>query len=114
MSSYRIQQLNELIRKELAAFLVREGTLPPGTLVTVTTVKTSRDLSSARVTVSVLPIERREEIRELLTSQARHLQYELSHLLVIRRMPALSFAIDTALDKTSRIDALIDKIHHDR
>lgn len=111
MASKRIRQINELLRHELAPLLLTELTLPAGTLVTITTIDTSPDLSYADITVSVHPESRQSKTVAVLEKQAGHLRHMLAEKLMLRKMPLLRFHPDTTIEHVAHIDELIDKIH---
>lgn len=111
MASDRIRKINELLHQELSTALVREDILPPGTMVTLTQVTTSADLSYADISYSVLPADRQAKTQELLQRQAGRLRSLLAHSVVLRKVPELRFHIDHAEEHAAHIDALIDKIH---
>ena len=113
MPSHRIKQVNELIRNELNKVILKEGGLPQGYLATITKVKTSADLSQSRITISIMPANKQGTILKVLNDQAKHLQYELGKIIVLRKTPRLSFVIDEGQQKTTHIDKLIDKIHQE-
>jgi len=111
--SHRIPQLNELIRQEISALFLKEFTFPPDCLVTISEVATSRDLSQAKVSVSVLPASEREAVLELLKKRAGFIQFSLGKRLIIRKIPKVIFELDLSQEKASHIDTLIDKIHEE-
>ena len=112
--SRRITQVNELIQQELGKLFTRETKFPPGCLVTITKVITSRDLGQAKIFISVLPATEREKIITVLNKQAGSLQYELGDIIVLRKIPKLIFMPDLGQEKRAHIDELIDKIHKER
>jgi ribosome-binding factor A len=91
--------------------------------VTVTDVKTSTDLSHARVYVSVLadlrssrsrPAADPEQEREQTLAGLRHahgfLQRRIADELRLKRTPTLQFAYDDTGERAMRLDALIDEV----
>jgi len=113
MPSHRIKQVNELIRNELNKVILKEGELPLGYLATITKVNTSADLSQSKITISILPADKQGTILNLLNNKAKHLQYELGKIIILRKTPKLSFVIDEGQQKTTHIDKLIDKIYQE-
>jgi ribosome-binding factor A len=76
--------------------------------VTVTDVKTSPDLRSARVFVSVLGDDAaREASLSGLRSAHGLLQRRIATELHLRRTPTLQFAYDPTTDRALRVDALL-------
>jgi len=79
--------------------------------VTVTGVRTVKDLSQATVYVSVLGGER-ERARSLEGLQSAHgvLQSQLARELGTRRTPVLTFEYDPAIERGVRLTKLIDDL----
>jgi ribosome-binding factor A len=72
-------------------------------------VKTSPDLSHARVYVSVLgEADAREESLDGLRSAHGYLQARIARELKLKRTPTLEFAYDDTTDRAMRLDALIE------
>jgi ribosome-binding factor A len=79
--------------------------------VTVTGVKTTRDLSQATVWVSVLGPERQRERTLAALERARGvLQSRVATELHLRRTPQLAFAYDPAVERGVRMGKLIDEL----
>jgi ribosome-binding factor A len=96
--------LAEIIRsKGMAAF--------GGTLVTVSEVRVSPDLSVAKVFVSIFPSERQEAVMQILEENVRALRGELGHVVgrQFRIIPELVFQLDTTLDYAEHIESLLKK-----
>ena len=79
--------------------------------VTVTGVRTTKDLSHATVYVSVLGSEKEQE-RTLAGLQSAHgvLQAQLAHELGTRRTPVLTFEYDPAIERGVRLTKMIDEL----
>jgi len=111
MPSHRIKQVNELILKELNKIILKEAGLPAENLVTITKIQTSNDLGQSKIFISVLPANKQGTVLKMLNNVAKHLQYELGKVIILRKTPKLIFKIDQEQLKASHIDELIDKIH---
>jgi ribosome-binding factor A len=103
-----MRRVDEAVREVIADALARELKDPRVGFVTVTDVKTSHDLRSARVYVSVLgsPQEREDSIAGLRSAHG-YLQGRIAHELGLRRTPTLEFAYDDTTDRALRVDALL-------
>jgi ribosome-binding factor A len=79
--------------------------------VTVTGVRTTKDLSQATVFVSVLGNERERE-RTLAGLQSAHgvLQSQVARELGTRRTPVLTFEYDPAIERGVRLTQIIDEL----
>lgn len=109
----RLERVNELIRTELSALLIRDAKDPRlgERVISVTEVNTSIDLRHARVFVSVLgtPEEQRQTL-EVLRAATGFFQHELGERLTLRRIPALSFVKDDALERGDRLLRLMREV----
>ena len=102
--------MNEAVRKVLSDAL---PTLkdPRIGFVTVTGVRTTKDLSQATVFVSVLGDEE-EQARTLAGLQSAHgvLQTQVGRELGTRRTPVLTFEYDPAIERGVRLTQMIDEL----
>lgn len=107
----RGERVNHTIQRELGVLI--EGLNDPrlSPVISVTAVEVNRDLSVAKVYVSVLgtDVERSDAI-DGLRSAANRLRMEVSKRIVIRTMPKLSFFSDDTLQTGADIDQLIDRV----
>lgn len=112
MDTTRQQKINRLIQKELSEVFLAQTRATHGLLVTVSHVKVSPDLSTARVYLSVFPSEQAKAVVASVQLQTKALRHELASRLrfQLRRMPELTFFLDDTLDYAESIDALLDKI----
>ena len=107
----RGERVNHTIQRELG-FLI-EGLNDPrlSPVISVTAVEVNRDLSVAKVYVSVLGTDTdRSDAIDGLRSAANRLRMEVSNRIVIRTMPKLSFFPDDTLQTGADIDQLIDRV----
>jgi len=106
--SYRIERVNETI-KEIIGDLLLNGIKDPRVgFVTITGVRTSGDLSVARVHYSVLGDEEvRSTAHKGLVSAARFIQRVLAKELKVRISPHLVFIYDDSLDRAMRIEEML-------
>jgi ribosome-binding factor A len=107
--SYRVERINELIRRELVMLLRQETKDPRLQSVSITDVLASRDLSSARVFYTV-PEEQKNVISPLLYKASGFFRSRLSKILDLRHTPELKFIYDSAPNTGTRIDDLLAKL----
>ncbi len=113
MDTTRQQKINRLLQKELSeVFLVMTRT-SQGMLITVSHVKVSPDLSTARVYLSIFPSEHGTSVLKTVQQQTKVIKHDLAARLrfQLRRMPELSFFLDDSLDYAENIDNLLNKIN---
>jgi len=108
--SYRIAQINELIRQELSTLLLTEIEFPKNCLVTIMRVETSKDLHYAKVWLSVMPTYYTKKVLDNLKANAGHLQFLLNKKLSMKPLPRLNFTIDESEKKAAEIEELLDRI----
>jgi ribosome-binding factor A len=109
MSVERMRRVDEAIRQVIGDALASDLKDPRVGFVTVTDVKTSADLSHARVYVSVLgEAETREDTLAGLSSAHGYLQSRIARELKLKRTPTLAFSYDDTTDRAMRLDALIE------
>lgn len=107
--SFRIERINELVRRELVTLLKNETKDPRLTNVVITDVLTSRDLSAAKVYYTVTEQEQKE-VEALLNNAAGFFRSRLSKTVDLRHTPALRFMFDPAPNTGARIDDLLSKL----
>jgi ribosome-binding factor A len=110
--THRIERVNQLIRQELSEMLLRESKDPRlSGYISINSVATTPDLRYARVLVSCVCDEaRKKEILEALTHSAGFFRSILAKHLTLRRVPELSFAWDSSIERGSRLIELIEKV----
>lgn len=110
--SIRPERVAQRMRRDIAQILEHKLRDPRiGSLVSVTDVEVTRDLSFARVYVSVLGEEReRESVLEALRHASGFVRHELGPTLGLREVPEIRFEIDDSLDRGARVDELLKRI----
>lgn len=109
MPSDRMRRVDEAIRQVIGAVVAGELKDPRVGFVTVTDVRTSADLSHARVYVSVLgDDEEREASMSGLQSAHGYLQRRVACELHLKRTPTLTFAYDSTTDRALRVEELLE------
>lgn len=104
-----MRRVDEAIRQVIGDALATDLKDPRVGFVTVTDVKTSSDLSHARVYVSVLgEAHTREDTLAGLRSAHGYLQSRIARELKLKRTPTLEFSYDDTTDRAMRLDALIE------
>jgi ribosome-binding factor A len=109
----RMRRVDHLVQEVLAEALP-ELQDPRIGLVTVTGVRTSRDLRQATVYVSVLGSERKRlGALDALRSAHGVLQARLSQQLHLKRTPQLAFEYDPSVERGVTMSRLIDELAQD-
>jgi ribosome-binding factor A len=103
-----MRRVDEAIRQVIGDALAGELKDPRVGFVTVTDVRTSADLSHARVYVSVLgDSAQREDSLSGLRSAHGFLQRRIASELSLKRTPTLEFSYDDTTDRALRLEQLL-------
>jgi len=104
----RMRRVDEALREVLSDAVFSDLQDPRIGFVTVTDVKTSNDLSQARVYVSVFGTqEERDATMAGLTSAAGVLQARVNAELTMKRTPTLSFIYDDTAERAQHVERLL-------
>ena len=108
--NFRIDRINEQIKKTLAEIIAEEADIPLGVFVTISKVDTSRDLRYARVFVSIFPEKKFGETLRTLGKKIYFLQGKLNKQLSMKPLPRIEFVPDKTEAEADRIEKLLKKI----
>jgi ribosome-binding factor A len=108
----RLERVNQLMKEEISAVLMRELKDPRLGFVSVTEVETSKDLRTAKVFVSVLGDERQWQASLTALQSARgFIRNWLRAHLDFRVTPMLDFRADRSMEHAAKIQSLLDRLH---
>jgi ribosome-binding factor A len=116
MESKRQQKMARLLKEDLSAIFQKDAKhLFGSSLITITAVRVSPDLSLARIYLSFLIInnenkdelladiqDNTKQIRQILGQKIRH---------TVRIVPELQFFLDDTADYVAKMDALFDSLN---
>lgn len=108
----RTDRISDQIQRDLALMLQREIKDPRIGMVTISSVKVSKDLSYADIYVTFMDKESEAESQDALkalNSASGFLRSALAKLLSIRVMPKLRFHYDSTIVEGARLDSLIKR-----
>ncbi len=106
----RTDRIADLIQRTLAQMLLQDMSDERFRLVTVTGVTVTRDLSYAKIYVSVL-MDEEDKIKqtvESLNRAAKSLRFSLAKAVKLRVVPELKFIYDDSTARGFRLSDLID------
>ncbi len=111
MENTRQQKIARLLQKELGEIFLLYARSVQGTLISVTNVRVSPDLSIARIYLSIFPSEKSEILLNNIQDSVKSIRFELGNRVKnqLRIIPELSFFIDDTLDYLENIDNLLKK-----
>lgn len=103
----RSERVAGQLRRELAQLIQQEIKDPDVGFISLSDVEVSRDLSHARVYVTVFEPEKAKTSLQALARAAPFLRRRLGSCLRLRQVPELHFRHDDSVEKGSHIDQLI-------
>lgn len=113
METTRQQKIGRLLQKEIASILIQEQRFRvSNSIITVTKVNVTTDLSIARVYLSVFsPGGGKQAVFELVCSHSKDLRNLLAGRVrhQLRIIPNLEFYLDDSLDYIENIDRLLNE-----
>ena len=109
METTRQNKISRLLQKELSEIFLLQTKAMQGTLVSVSVVRISPDMSIARVYLSIFPSEKGEELVKNINENMKSIRFELCTRVrhQLRIIPELKFFIDDSLDYLQKIDSLL-------
>ena len=112
MANYRGGRINEEVRREISVILRDEIKDPRMTaMVSITSVKVSKDLKYAKVFVSIFGKneEEKNETFVALKSASGYVRREVGQRMNLRNTPQIIFELDDSISYSMRIEELIEK-----
>ena len=110
METTRQQKVARQIQKDISDIFTKEGApFVAGTMVSVTKVRVSPDLSFAKIYISVFPFSESERVLDTITVNISQVRKALGNRIrrQMRIVPELAFGIDDSLEYISHIDDLL-------
>ncbi len=111
MNSIKLERINSAMVKEISQILANEIKNQNIRFVTVTAVKTTSDLSFAKVYVTTLHEEYKKDTMEALRGAKGFIRKELGERMEIRHIPELEFVYDESIEYGRKIEEKIKEIH---
>lgn len=109
MDELRTTKVAREIQKELGRLFQEETQKMRGVIVSVTEVRLSPDLSSARAYLSIFPDNRAAQIMKNIKNNTSQIRFDLGKRMgqQLRIIPELIFDLDTSEAYAARIDELL-------
>lgn len=96
--------LSEIIRNDMKDPRISE-------MASITRVEISKDLKYAKVYISVFDTDKKKSSTiETLTHAEHYIKNEVGARINIRRLPEITFILDTSIEYSSRINELLKKV----
>ncbi|MDO5036009.1 MAG: 30S ribosome-binding factor RbfA [Porphyromonas sp.] len=115
MDQRRTNKISRLIQKELGQMFQEETQTMRGVMISVTEVRVTPDLSSARVYLSIFPDEQSDHLLNQIKNNSSSIRGELGNRIrsQVRHIPELIFEKDMSEEYARRIDQLLDGIREE-
>ncbi len=110
--SVKIERLNHKFAIEISNIIREEVKDERIDFVTVTDVSITNDLSHAKVYVTVLKDEERDNAIKALNKARGFIEMELSKRVDIRKMPELKFVYDESIEYSNNIENIIERLNN--
>lgn len=109
MESTRQHKIARLIQKDMSDIFLRYARTLSGTLISVSEVRVTPDLSIAHIYLSIFPQDKVEQTMTLIEENKHRFRGELGTLErhQLRIIPEIIFHLDTTIDRMERIDELL-------
>lgn len=111
MNKRRVEKMAEEIRREISGIIAEAMKDPRLSLVSVSRVEVTNDLGHARILISVLGDEQKqEEAIQALDKAKGFVRTELSNRVRMRHAPEISFRLDKSIEHGIKINAILDDL----
>ncbi len=109
MEATRQHKIARLLQKDLGDIFLGYTRKMHGTLISVSEVRVSPDLSIAHVYLSIFPSDRQQAVMATIEEEKGAIRGEMGHRErhQLRIIPELHFHIDETLDRMEVIDSLL-------
>ena len=111
METKRQQKIARMLQKEMGEIFMLYAKKMQGTLISVTSVRISPDLSISHCNLSIFPTDKSDSVLEQVIADTKSIRYELGTRVrnQMRIIPELHFHLDDTLDYIENIDNLLHK-----
>ena len=112
--SFRLQRLNENIKELLSVLILKEIKDPRIGFVTITSVKVTSDLMTAKVYFSVMGSDedRQDSLKGLISARS-FMRRVVGDQLKLHHVPNFHFVYDDSLDKAMKIEEVLKELKND-
>ena len=109
MESTRQHKIARLIQKDMSDILLRYARTLHGTLISVSEVRVTSDLSIAHIYVSIFPHDKVADTMQQIGENTHRFRGELGTLErhQLRIIPEIVFHLDETIDRMERVDELL-------
>lgn len=113
--SYRPQRVGDMIREEVASYLISKVQDQRLGFVTITHVKMTKDLGIARIYYTVLGDARQQRsAHEALREVSSQLRHQIAKNVKLRVVPKIEIFKDEEIESIFKVENLLDKIRDEK
>jgi ribosome-binding factor A len=105
--SLRITKVNDLLRDLISQALTREVSFKPGVVVTITKLRTTKDLRHAYFSVSIFPETETDYVLSTLKKEMSQLERFVHSKLYMKPLPRLHFEVDTTSLNADAVEKIL-------
>lgn len=105
--SLRVTKVNDLLRDLIAEALTANVSFKDGVIVTVTRVRTTKDLRFANFSVSVFPESEGHYVKETLKHELSPIERDVHARLYMKPLPRLAFTIDETAVNADKVEKIL-------
>lgn len=116
MDNKRINRISEEVRRVISKIIqndIKDPRISP--ITSVSHVEVTRDLSFAKIFISILgDEEEKQSTIEGLESAKGYIKKELGREVKLRAMPELIFILDDSIERSMEMTKLINEVNHEQ
>ncbi len=113
METTRQKKIAGVLQNDLTMILQKllNSSSKNSTILSVTKVKVSTDLSQVKIYVSIFPIDQAKSVFELIETNKSSVKNSMGILIrnQVRRIPSINFFLDDSLDYIDKIEKALEK-----
>ncbi len=113
MANQKIIRVNEEIQKEVAE-IIRGDSIKDARMkdimVSVTAVDTTTDLKNAKIFISVLQDNKKDDVLDVLNGSSKFIRKELARRINLRNTPEISFKLDNSIAYGIKMAKIIHEV----
>ena len=110
----RIEKINNLIKEELSKIVQKEIDFPENTLVTITRVETSKDLTESKVFFSCYPESKFDKVLKILEKEIYFIQGKLNKKLFLKKVPMIKFKKEKKIIEAAKIEEILERLKKEK
>ncbi len=112
MANSRLSKINETLRKELSEIIRVEIKDPrvSEAMVSVTHVEATNDLKTAKVFISVLQNNKKQDVLDGLNVASGYIRKEIAKRINLRNTPEMIFKLDESIEYGMKMSKVIDEV----